>query len=250
MKGLYRIGLIACILLTGGACTGQLDTIQEYLDAGEIIYAAKMDSIEIRPGYNRVEVAGLLKYGMDTERCVIRWLPDNDSLAVPVQRVNPVDTFRVFIEDLPEGTYQFEIVTYNKSGYRSIATNKGCKTYGERYAGSLRARSLLSAEVKGENLALNFSSEMAEALETKIFYPDSAGEEQAMQVPRGINQVDITDWKPRGAYEVKTYYIPEANAVDTFSVSVTGVFPEKIVEIDKGNYRAFSELTFYKSNQP
>ena len=40
-----------------------------------------------------------------------------------------------------------------------------------------------------------------------------------------------------GAYEVKTYYIPEVNAVDTFSVSSTGVFPEKIVEMDKSTFR-------------
>ncbi len=237
MKCLYRVGLIACILLTGGACSGQLDTIQEYLDAGETIYAAKMDSVDIRPGHNRVEVTGLLKYGMDTEKCVIRWLPDNDSLAVPVQRVNPVDTFRVFIENLPEGTYQFEIVTYNKSGYRSIATNKGSKTYGERYISSLRIRSLLGAEVRGGNLVLNFSSEMAEALETKIFYLDSDGRQQQMPVSRGTNQVEFADWKPRGAYEVKTYYIPEVNAVDTFFVSSTGTFPEKIVEMDKSKFR-------------
>ena len=107
MKYLYKIGLILSVVLTAGACSGQLDTIQEYLDAGETIYAAKMDSVDIRPGYNRVEVTGLLKYGMDTERCVIHWTPDNDSLVVPVKRIDPVDTFRVFIENLPEGTYQF-----------------------------------------------------------------------------------------------------------------------------------------------
>lgn len=128
MKYLYKFELILIILMTAGACSGQLDTIQEYLDAGETIYAAKMDSVDIRPGYNRVEVTGILKYGMDTEKCVIRWLPDNDSLVVPVQRIDPVDTFRVFIENLSEGTYQFEIVTYNKGGYRSIATTKGSKT--------------------------------------------------------------------------------------------------------------------------
>ena len=59
MKYLYKIGLILSVVLTAGACSGQLDTIQEYLDAGETIYAAKMDSVDIRPGYNRVEVTGL-----------------------------------------------------------------------------------------------------------------------------------------------------------------------------------------------
>lgn len=52
MKYLYKIGLILSVVLTAGACSGQLDTIQEYLDAGETIYAAKMDSVDIRPEYN------------------------------------------------------------------------------------------------------------------------------------------------------------------------------------------------------
>lgn len=68
---------------------------------------------------------------------------------------------------------------------------------------------------------------MAEALATKVFYLNSAGEKQEQEVARGDNQIKITDWKPRGAYEVKTYYIPEVNAVDTFSVSSTGYSQKK-----------------------
>ena len=237
MKYLYKIGLMLSIVMTAGACSGQLDTIQEYLDAGETIYAAKMDSVDIRPGYNRVEVTGLLKYGMDTKQCVIRWLPDNDSLVVPVERIDSVDTFRVFIENLPEGTYQFEIATYNKAGYRSITTTKGSKTYGERYISSLRVRSLLNMVINGDDLLLNFSSEMAEAVYTKVFYLNADGEELEQMVTRGNNQLNIADWKPRGAYEIKTYYVPESNAVDTFTVSSTGVFPERIVGMDKSKFR-------------
>ena len=206
--------------MTAGACSGQLDTIQEYLDAGETIYAAKMDSVDIRPGYNRVEVTGLLKYGMDTKQCVIRWLPDNDSLVVPVERIDSVDTFRVFIEN-----------------YRSITTTKGSKTYGERYISSLRVRSLLNMVINGDDLLLNFSSEMAEAVYTKVFYLNADGEELEQMVTRGNNQLNIADWKPRGAYEIKTYYVPESNAVDTFTVSSTGVFPERIVGMDKSKFR-------------
>lgn len=237
MRYLYKIGLILSIIITTGACSGQFDTIQEFLDAGETIYAPKMDSIKIRSGYDRVEVMGIMIYGMDTKKCVIKWLPDNDSLEVPIQRVHLVDTFRVFVEGLPEGTYQFEIFTYDKSGNRSITTSKSGKTYGERYASSLRVRALLDTEVSGTNLLLNFSSEMAEALETKVFYLNSAGEKKEQVVTRGNNQLNIADWKPRGAYEVKTYYVPEANAVDTFTVSSTGVFPERIVGMDKSKFR-------------
>ena len=32
MKYLYKIGLMLSIVMTAGACSGQLDTIQEYLD--------------------------------------------------------------------------------------------------------------------------------------------------------------------------------------------------------------------------
>ena len=182
-------------------------------------------------------MTGLLKYGMDTKQCVIRWLPDNDSLVVPVERIDPVDTFRVFIENLPEGTYQFEIATYNKAGYRSITTTKGSKTYGERYISSLRVRSLLNMVINGDDLLLNFSSEMAEAVYTKVFYLNADGEELEQMVTRGNNQLNIADWKPRGAYEIKTYYVPESNAVDTFTVSSTGVFPERIVGMDKSKFR-------------
>lgn len=38
---------------------------------------------------------------------------------------------------------------------------------------------------------------MAEALATKVFYLNSAGEKQEQEVARGDNQIKITDWKPR-----------------------------------------------------
>lgn len=237
MKYLYEIGLMICMTVAGVACSGQLDTIQEYLDAGETIYAAKMDSIDVRAGRNRVEITGVLKYGMDTEKCLIKWLPDNDSLVVSVKRVNPVDTFRIFIENLREGTYDFEVVTFNKNGERSISTRKGGKVYGERYASSLRGRSLVKTEVKEDNLLLTLSPEMSEAVSTKVHYRKYTGEETEQLVVKGSNVLEIRDWTPRGTCEIKTFYIPEMNAVDTFFVSTTGIFPERIIEMSKSHFK-------------
>lgn len=237
MKYIYQIGLFIGVVLFGAGCTGQLDTIQGYLDAGERIYAAKMDTIHVRAGYNRVELVGVLKYGMDTEKCLIKWTPGNGSMEVDVQRIEPIDTFRVFIDNLPEGTYSFEVVTFDKQGNRSITTTKSGKSYGERYVNSLRVRNLLKTEVSGDDLLLSFASEAAEALRTKIFYLDSDGKKKEQVVTKGDNQIKVTDWKPRSEFEVKTYYIPETNAVDTFTVSLKGNFPERIVAMDKGKFR-------------
>ena len=130
MKYIYQLGLVICVAMFGGGCTGQLDTIQEYLDAGETIYAAKMDTVHVRAGHGRVELVGVFKYGMDTKKCIIQWKPGNGLVEIDVNRIEPIDTFRVFIENLPEGTYSFEVVTLDKQGNSSISTTKSGKAYG------------------------------------------------------------------------------------------------------------------------
>lgn len=238
MKYIYQLGLAIGVALFAAGCTGQLDTIQGYLDEGETIYAAKMDSIHVRAGQNRVQLVGVLKYGMDTKKCIIRWMPGDGALEVDVNRVESIDTFRVSIDNLPEGTYSFEVVTLDKYGNRSISTTKGGKTYGDRYIGSLRVRNLLNKEINGNDLMLSFASEAAEALRTKVFYLDSDGKRQEKLVSKGDNQLRLPSWKPRSEYEVKTYYVPEPNAVDTFTVSLKDNFPERIVGMDKSKLRS------------
>lgn len=242
MKQFCSICIMLCAILCG-ACSDQFETIQKYLDEGEAIYAAKMDSLKIRAGDNRVEIVGLFMYGMDTEKCLIKWFPDGDSLIIPVQRINQVETFRVFIEDMPEGTYDFEITTFDRMGNRSIVQRKSAKTYGNNYRSVLRARQVQLIELDGKKLKVTLSPEIIESINSEIIYENASGEYVKQSIPYGTTVMSISDWKSFGKYHISTHYIPELNAVDTFTVSSEEkLFPEKVKSIAMVAKSSFREL--------
>ncbi len=242
MKNFYKIFTILSILIFG-SCTDQFDTIQKYLDEGETIYASKLDSLVIRAGHDRVQVVGLLMYGRDTEKCLIKWMPDNDSVFIPVTRVNQIDTFRVFIENLKEGTYDFEITTFDKQGNKSIVQKKMAKTYGDVYMSTLLAREVQQIDINGKNLKVTFAPEVGDSINSEFIYENSAGEWSKIPVPFGTAFIDVTDWKSLGKYKVTTSHIPELNAVDTFKVCTPeGSLPEKIKTISMVDKSGFKEL--------
>ena len=99
------------------SCSDMNDLHQPYLDQGEHIYAAKVDAVVVRPGNERIQL-DLFYTAQRIKECVIYWNVRQNSLVkeLPASGVNGVP---VLLEDMPEGTYSFEIVTKDLYGNES-----------------------------------------------------------------------------------------------------------------------------------
>lgn len=100
------------------SCSDMNDLHQPYLDQGEHIYAAKVDAVVVRPGNERIQL-DLFYTAQRIKECVIYWNVRQNSLVkeLPASGVNGVP---VLLEDMPEGTYSFEIVTKDLYGNESL----------------------------------------------------------------------------------------------------------------------------------
>ncbi len=100
------------------ACDKMNDLHQPYLDRGETVYAARVDSAKTLIGVNKQ----LLKVYAPKKRVatgVVKWNLGADSLAFdfPENYESPLD---VEVNGLAEGNYTYEIFTYDEFGNRSI----------------------------------------------------------------------------------------------------------------------------------
>ena len=228
-----KLSYLLSAILVAVSCEGPLSPnpdIQAMIDGGERIYAAKIDDVKALAGLNRVRITGLLKYGMDTESCTITWTPGNGRAVVPIERVEEEEAFDFYVNNLDEGTYDFVIVTTDSGGHQSIPTTVSGKAYGSRYLSTLKVRSVALCEPDGNTLSVTFAAESQGAVQTLFTYFDEKGTKQEMIVPKTTNTVVLPGWMPEGEYTVKTFYTPETDAIDEFSVYEKGSFPEKPVE--------------------
>lgn len=117
------------------SCSDMNDLHQPYLDQGEHIYAAKVDAVVVRPGNERIQL-DLFYTAQRIKECVIYWNVRQNSLVkeLPASGVNGVP---VLLEDMPEGTYSFEIVTKDLYGNESLVVEASGKSYGNSYKSGL-----------------------------------------------------------------------------------------------------------------
>ncbi|MVT09366.1 DUF4998 domain-containing protein [Chitinophaga tropicalis] len=211
---LLVMGLVAVM-----SCTKE-DEYKKYITNGsEIRYTGKLDSMEIRSGYNRVEVSGLFMGDPNVASCKIYWDSRRDSVTLLVKRTSGVDTLRHIISGLSEGSHSFEIVTFDMSGNHSVSVKGSGYVYGDRYKGALLNRPVTSAELDAEGNAVITWGDFditSGARGTIHTYTNNSNETVSVYAPVQQTTTKLPGYKAGTRYDYKTVYLPDSSAIDTF----------------------------------
>ena len=109
------------------SCSDMDSIHEEYLN-GEIIYAGKLDTLKIRPGYYRAQLEGYTQFLGTSNQIIIEF--DDEMLSFPIEE-NLSDIYSVIIEELDEGSYEFDVYTQDPNGNLSISQTD---SLGNKYA--------------------------------------------------------------------------------------------------------------------
>ncbi len=109
----------AVVALMAVSCSEMNDLHKPYLERGETVYAAKVDSVKALVGVNS-QVLDIYVPSNRITRGVILWNLGQDSVefSVPDPSKSPV---RVVIPGLSEGNYTYDIVSYDAYGNKSLS---------------------------------------------------------------------------------------------------------------------------------
>ena len=146
-KILFGVLVVASYLMFFG-CSDMNDIHQKYIDRAKTIYLGMTDSLTAYSGEGRVKLKWYVSSDPKIEQTVIYWNMRQDSIVRDfVRRETGVQSDSIIIDDLPEGTYFFELCNKNSKGHRSLyATVQGI-SYGEEYRSTLKNRTVASAKV-------------------------------------------------------------------------------------------------------
>lgn len=234
----YMPFLVSLLILLGIASCTKMDEYLKYTDGKEILYTGIPDSIFMYSGYNRVVFRGVLASDPKIAKIKIYWNLRQDSLEQDIERVEGNNVLIIPIP-LEEGTYNFEMYTYDKDGlHPSVPFNLTGTSYGDSYKDALVNRLVRKVEKIEDDVMIDWSPAEPTALYTMVHYTDNAGTPKDIKVENSDEQTVLEDFKSMTKFDVQTYFLPDEMSIDTFkTVMVSYGVSEDITDLYMKNYK-------------
>jgi hypothetical protein len=227
-----------CAIAGCFSCDSMYDLHIGYLESGERIYAAKVDSISPGPGNKRIEMEVFIN-AQRIEFIRFFWNARSDSLDFDIN--HQVGVFKVMIERLEESEYLFEVVSFDKFGNRSLPFEVSSLAYGESYQRYLVNRRIAAINYNAnDEVVIEWLGLTEDAVHTTLYYVDGNGNEQTIVTPASESTTVIPTFSTN-EFRYVTSYRPAENSPDMFdSEETTGVFPPFERRFDKSKFAALS----------
>ncbi|GGH21387.1 hypothetical protein GCM10011418_27200 [Sphingobacterium alkalisoli] len=206
-----------------------MDDWKKYVEEGEISYTGKLDSLRIYSGKNRVKIEGLFISDPKVIECRVFWNGRKDSVSIPVNRTQNTDTLRLMLENMTENVHNFEVVTFDTEGNKSITVYGIGNVYGERYQQSIFNRPIANNSLKAyDNTFTATFGNVDRTLgifATEIRYVDTEGVNQTIRLDIDDKDVALTNVKIDESMSFRSLYLPDTLCLDTFYTAYTDFNP-------------------------
>lgn len=230
------ISTIVAILFIFLGCGKMDDSYREFLK-GETIYIAKADSMKVRSGNKRIELSWLLLSDPKVIKYKIFWDNRSDSIENNVTKTADVDTIRLIINNIAEGTHEFEIYTYDKYGNSSIKATVIGKVYGSHYASTLLPVFAKSVDRSEKDMVITWPDPGPTLSGIDIRYYDNAHVLKEVHANSKESTSTLKEFPRFGEFEYKTSFLPEPDALDTFYTDYTTIKLRPDTIVNWNNYR-------------
>lgn len=215
-----------------------MDVHEKFIRGGEIIYSPKTDSIAFIAGKDRILFRFWLYNSPNVKSVNLYWDNNMDSLIVPVTPTTGLDSADIILPDMAEKSYTFNVRTVDKYGHTSLATIDFGTSYGTFFQSSLMHRRIRDVSITDKGGKITWFSATENLVGTKIHYVTNNETKAVVWMPANENVVLCPDAKTNSIFEYRSFFIPEEESIDTFSINWTQFetpFPA-IYQYDKSSW--------------
>ncbi|MFD2594858.1 DUF4998 domain-containing protein [Sphingobacterium griseoflavum] len=234
MKIQHRKNLLYGLLITLiGFCISSCsksDDYKKYLEGGEITYPGKIDSVIVYSGKERVYVTGLFIADPKVAKLKVFWNNRQDSTEFAINRTQGVDTLKLMIPVI-EGVHNFEFITFDNQGNKSLSVYKTGVSYGARYFSGLINRPYYTADyfAGDENTTISWGGIdlTSGATFTEVEYTNTEGKLVTQRDSIGFGESVLKNYLPGEPLRYRTVFVPDTLSIDTFYTNyVSNVLPK------------------------
>lgn len=214
MKLFKNLTLTFLLIGTLASCDGMDATYKEFIEDGPIVYIGKVDSLKAYAGRDRVMLEWQRLLDPRAKTAKIFW--ENRTKSVDVPLTDNTKPMQFVVNDLAEGTYVFEVCTYDIYGNSSIMSEVPCVVYGDIYEKLLFNAKVKTAVLKDGVLTVTFTaSQESTFIGSEITYTNTEGVSKTVSLKAPATVIKINDFAgDRIIY--RSIYLPEKTAIDQF----------------------------------
>lgn len=212
--------VVACLIFFV-SCTKEDDYKKEFQKGGEITYAGTLDSVIAQSGKNKINL--LMYLGRDASVVKVKayWNDGADSTQIAVPRPATSPFVNLLIPNLPVGTYNFKIYTYDTQNNRSVVKNVSGITYDDEYENGLVNRRVESIKrhATKDSLLINWVALSPGLVKTDLTYTKANGEVVTIIVSakEAVTRLD-TDYLVGSTLSYKSTFKFNDRAFEIFTV--------------------------------
>lgn len=222
MNYIKKATTLFILLLLIISCDDSSDLLDEHIEGGPIIYAARVDSMMMQSGYNRIRVNVYPASDINRSHCMFSWNITSDvkdSLRMDYSEENFDDFLGAYYaiinfpaDDNIQGNLLIEAQNIDTFGNKSLVTNKGAYVYGPSYASTLENATIRFSP----NVDRIYFEEVIGSVGNFVSYEKNNGEftEEVFVTDRSY---PIEDAKIGGILRTKTRFLISNTDIDAIS---------------------------------
>lgn len=177
MKKLYYTITLLAALLAWGCSETLEETYDEYTEGGMIRYLGKCSDVEVKPGWERLQVIWKNNIDAGIKRVKITWQSENEKTPEVryIERTEPVDPEdlmdTIFIENLVDAVYTVRVSNQSADSTESLIEEKYGRPYTETHE-DLRTftRGISAFSRMGDKLAIVLDQDNENVKELELCY--------------------------------------------------------------------------------
>ncbi len=217
---------------------GDIDSIHEEYLQGEQVYAGKLDTLKIRPGYYRAQLEGQTQFLGNSTQIIIEY--DDELDIYDINEGNISDgIYSVILPGLDEGSYEFDVTTQDDLGNLSVTQTVAGSAVGDIFVSDQDPRELIDFTFEDDGTYANFfgNAQSENVIFTLIDYENELDQIVRDTVFFEENRKKLNLFKPNGNLTTTSVIQSGLQGIDSINLSpLNYIMPELPYNILNKNF--------------
>ena len=243
----FKISLFL-ILISSISC-GDIDSIHEQYLQGEQVYAGKLDTLEIRPGYYRAQLEGQTQFLGNSNQIIIEYDDQTDIYDINENNIQD-GIYKLILPELEEKSYEFTVTTQDEIGNLSVSQTVAGFAIGDVFVSDQDPREIIDFSFENDGTYANF---YGNAQSENVIYTLVDYENELEQITRDTvffddSKLRLQQFKPEGVLNTTSVIQSGLNGIDSIELATLNyIMPElPYTELNKN----FMSLVNMPSDNP
>ena len=199
---------------------GDMDSIHDDYLQGEQVYAGKLDTLKIRPGYYRAQLEGQTQFLGNSNQILIEFDEQTEVYDINTDNINN-GIYTMILPNLEEKSYEFTVTTQDELGNLSVSQVVAGSAVGDIFVSDQDPREIIDFSFEDDGTYANFfgNAQSENVIFTIIDYENEFDEISRDTLFYDDSRIRIEQFKPLGNLQTISIIQSGLNGIDSIALS-------------------------------